>query len=132
MFTRLLEWLRRWGPVILIYAGISFLSHQPRLPGPESFTLQFIWFKTAHIIVYATLAFFTFRAVRGMFPPEENSLKKSVILTLLVLLVLSIGDEYHQSFIPGRGPHVRDVIIDMIGSSFGIYGYTRLWRRHKE
>ena len=29
-------------------------------------------------------------------------------------------DEYHQSFVAGRGPSIRDVCIDSIGIFFGI------------
>ena len=30
------------------------------------------------------------------------------------------GDEYHQSFVAGRGPSKKDVMIDSIGVFFGI------------
>lgn len=37
-----------------------------------------------------------------------------------ICVAFACGDEYHQSFVAGRGPSVRDVIIDSIGSFFGI------------
>lgn len=43
---------------------------------------------------------------------------------ILVAGIICIGfactDEYHQSFVAGRGPSVRDVCIDSIGVFFGI------------
>ena len=43
---------------------------------------------------------------------------------LLVAGIICVGfactDEYHQSFVAGRGPSVRDVCIDSIGAFFGI------------
>lgn len=51
------------------------------------------------------------------------------------------GDEYHQSFVDGRGPSVRDVCIDSVGVFTGIIVvriicYTllapaRMWARHQ-
>ena len=43
---------------------------------------------------------------------------------LLVAGIICVGfactDEYHQSFVAGRGPSVRDVCIDSVGAFFGI------------
>lgn len=43
---------------------------------------------------------------------------------ILVAGIICVGfactDEYHQSFVAGRGPSVRDVCIDSIGVFFGI------------
>ena len=43
---------------------------------------------------------------------------------MLVAGVICVGfaglDEYHQSFVAGRGPSKRDVAIDSIGIFFGI------------
>ncbi|MFR2710965.1 VanZ family protein [Frisingicoccus sp.] len=43
---------------------------------------------------------------------------------LLVAGIICVGfactDEYHQSFVAGRGPSMRDVCIDSVGAFFGI------------
>ena len=49
----------------------------------------------------------------------------SVILWLILLAgVLCVGfagfDEYHQSLVEGRGPSVKDVLIDSAGAGLGI------------
>lgn len=38
----------------------------------------------------------------------------------LICVGFACGDEYHQSFVDGRGPSVRDVGIDSIGVFAGI------------
>lgn len=38
----------------------------------------------------------------------------------VICVGFACGDEYHQSFVAGRGPSKRDVLIDSIGVFFGI------------
>ena len=38
----------------------------------------------------------------------------------LICVAFAAGDEYHQSFVAGRGPSKKDVMIDSIGAFFGI------------
>lgn len=38
----------------------------------------------------------------------------------LICVAFAAGDEYHQSFVAGRGPSVKDVGIDSIGAFFGV------------
>ena len=37
----------------------------------------------------------------------------------LICVAFACGDEYHQSFVEGRGPSVKDVCIDSIGAFGG-------------
>ena len=43
-----------------------------------------------------------------------------MIVAGLICVGFACGDEYHQSFVDGRGPSVKDVGIDSIGVFFGI------------
>lgn len=47
------------------------------------------------------------------------------ILLILVAgaacVLFAAGDEYHQGFVDGRGPSVKDVCIDSIGAFIGIF-----------
>lgn len=45
---------------------------------------------------------------------------KLFIYSLGICIVYAISDEIHQHFVPGRGPEIRDVIIDSLGSTIGI------------
>jgi len=41
-------------------------------------------------------------------------------ISFLVGLIYAITDEYHQSFVAGRGPAITDVCIDTAGVCIGI------------
>lgn len=43
-----------------------------------------------------------------------------VLVAGLICVGFACGDEYHQSFVEGRGPSIRDVGIDSIGVFLGI------------
>lgn len=72
--------------------------------------------KLAHMTEYFCLA------VAVSFPFYVYGLRG--IPLMLVAGVICVGfaglDEYHQSFVAGRGPSKRDVAIDSIGIFFGI------------
>ena len=57
---------------------------------------------------------------------------KAILLALLICIIYAISDEVHQLFIGGRSGRILDVLIDSLGSFFGIYAYyifTKLRRR---
>lgn len=41
-----------------------------------------------------------------------------LLFILSFTLLYAISDEFHQSFVPGRTPSVKDVIVDFVGASF--------------
>lgn len=43
-----------------------------------------------------------------------------MIVAGIICVGFACGDEYHQSFVDGRGPSVRDVVIDSVGVFGGI------------
>lgn len=49
---------------------------------------------------------------------------KGFIFSLMFCILYAINDEVHQAFVPGRGPQVKDVFIDILGSfvGVGLYG----------
>jgi len=69
----------------------------------------------AHAINYGVLgALLIWALARG----EWSAVTTPLLLSAIVLAVLlGIGDEFHQSFIPGRDSSVRDVLADAIGAS---------------
>ncbi|NLL05213.1 MAG: VanZ family protein [Clostridiaceae bacterium] len=68
--------------------------------------------KTLHFFEYAILATLTFITLklRGL------KLKYISIITLMFTSMIAAVDEYYQSLIPGRTPHIRDVFIDTLGA----------------
>ena len=69
--------------------------------------------KSAHFCVYLILGLLVLNCF-------EIS-KKNVIYALIICLLYSISDEFHQLFIEGRSCELLDVCIDTIGASLGIF-----------
>jgi len=51
---------------------------------------------------------------------ERGSSGRSALYALLFVFLYASSDEFHQSFIPGRGPAFTDVLIDTAGGLTGI------------
>ena len=71
-----------------------------------------IFRKTLHFFEYAILATLVFITLRL----GKMRLKYIPFMTMLFVLIIASADEYYQSHIPGRTPHIRDVIIDSLGA----------------
>lgn len=72
--------------------------------------------KLAHMTEYFMLA------VAVSFPFYVYGLRGFPLMLVagFICVAFAAGDEYHQSFVAGRGPSVKDVGIDSIGAFFGI------------
>ena len=72
--------------------------------------------KLAHMSEYFLLA------VALSFPFYVYGLRGFPLMLVagFICVAFACGDEYHQSFVAGRGPSVKDVGIDSIGAFFGI------------
>lgn len=46
--------------------------------------------------------------------------RKAAWLALGLCILYAASDEFHQSFVPGRGPRVMDIGIDTLGSLVGL------------
>lgn len=128
-----------WISVILWMALIFYLSHQPATKsddlskGIKGFIVEntekvapkmelnnsisnHIIRKNAHFIVYLVLGFLAINAFisSGFLGFRGGG------LALTVCILYAISDEFHQFFVPGRGPGVKDIFIDCIGACVGI------------
>ena len=100
-----------WGPA-LVWAGlIFFLSSIPYLS--SGLKQDFLLRKAAHVTEYAVLAALLWRALKGGRP---FSVGRLFALSLFISVLYAASDEWHQSFVPTRGPSVRDVLIDSAGA----------------
>jgi VanZ family protein len=108
-----------WLPVVLWYGIIYLLSDQPKLPGPEDSFWSFVWFKTAHLMVYGILSMLNYRAWSILLP--NSGQRQRLILAFLSSVVFASHDEWHQSFIAGRTGTIRDVGIDALGTSVTLW-----------
>jgi VanZ family protein len=132
------SFLKYWLPLV-IWLGVIFLGstdfmsaeHTSRIlvpfllwlkPNMTIETVVFIQFlvrKAAHLIEYAILAMFLWRAiVRGR--NAERGMAILYVNVWLAATLVAACDEYHQSFVPSRGAAWGDVLIDSGGAIFGL------------
>ena len=104
--------------MVLIMGIIFYLSHLPgdavRLPLFPGFD------KLAHAFAYGSLA----GAFLYSLQPHTHGSNRLFIAVLVVLfcIIWGIGDEFHQSFIPGRSVSYWDVVADGVGALL-VVGY---------
>lgn|SRR5574341_2246146 len=137
--------LWRYGPpfvwAALIFIGSSDLlsaSHTSSFlirplhalfPGASEATLAAIHFvirKLGHFSEYAILALLTARALRG----SSSQLLRArwFWISLGVVIVYSLSDEFHQSFVDSRTASIYDCMIDSAG---GLTALTVVTRRER-
>ena len=124
--------LWRYGPVV-VWAALIFIGSSSILSGsntsaflvqpmhwlfPEASdsTLQLAHLlirKAGHLTEYAILAWLAARAFRT----SSNELLhyRWFLLALILVVLYSLSDEFHQSFVPSRGASLYDCMIDTVG-----------------
>ena len=76
--------------------------------------INFILRKCAHFSEYAVLFSLVYWLCR-----RRLKVRRAIALPLVLgcIILFAISDEFHQSFVPGRTPHPRDVLIDSCGAA---------------
>lgn len=102
-----------WGPVVIWAVLIFTLSSIPTLPKVEIIWWDYVLKKSAHMFEYAVLFFLLVRAL------TKKKLKKATskifLIAATITLLYAASDEWHQSFVPGRGARLTDVGFDTVG-----------------
>jgi VanZ family protein len=80
--------------------------------------------KLAHMTEYFILFHLLYNALC-----DKYNFWKASLVSIVVIFIYACSDEYHQSFIPGRGPSFKDVMIDTSGG--GIALIVRIFTRYK-
>ena len=98
---------------LLLYAWGLVFGEAPMDPALLS-TLELFVRKAAHMSEYAVLALLSLHALRmeGASHPYRKA--------LLLCALYAASDEFHQAFVPGRGPSPIDVMIDTAGGAVGL------------
>ena len=78
--------------------------------------LDFIIRKNAHGFMYMILACL----VSSAFFAFNKRGKDAIVYILFICLFYAVTDEFHQSFVPGRGSLVSDVLVDFAGALIGL------------
>ena len=82
--------------------------------------------KLAHFTEYAILGFFAARAFRTS--PRPSVANRWFLISLAVVVVYALLDEYHQTFVPSRTGTIYDSLIDIAGGLTALL----LIRRHRK
>jgi hypothetical protein len=84
------------------------------------------WFpivKGWHVTEFAILVLFTHALLERLYPSAR---RRNLALSAMFGALFALSDEYHQTFVPGRGGTWRDVAIDLIGVALAC---ALVWRR---
>ena len=134
--------LRQWAPLLLVLGLIWVLSTLlfsadstsrvvfpalrkiiPAITIRELVEIHYWMRKLAHVCVYFVLSLVLLRSLRAGRPGWELSTTLGVLGLILAIAFL---DELHQFYVPGRGPSIRDVVLD---SAAGALAQVFAWQR---
>lgn len=116
------KFLFAWLPPLLWMVIIFTFSSRERVVVAQDYVLNFLFFKTLHVLEYAVLYLLLFRG----FYLQDKSAKgnQKYFWPLIIAVTYAVSDEIHQTFVPTREGRLRDVFIDSIGISF-MYWYCK-------
>jgi len=75
-----------------------------------SVNADFIVRKMAHFTEYFIFYLLLFNAFT-----DDFKFNKSLLNSIIITFIYAVSDEFHQSFVPGRSPTYKDVLIDTGG-----------------
>jgi len=85
--------------------------------------------KFMHGLFYGVLAFLVMRAwLQGRYASLDW---KAIAMTLFIVALYGLSDEFHQSFIPNRSPDVADWLADMSGAALVCVTLFFVWGKHR-
>jgi VanZ family protein len=110
--SRITQWrlIRYWLLPIFWMGLIYYLSSLSDIPAPSLGSFDIIVRKLGHVVEYAVLFFFLFRALNSLM-----NTKGAFLIAAVVAVVYACFDEYHQTFVPFREGTARDVLVDSVG-----------------
>lgn len=112
-----------WLPPVLWMIFIFTLSSRQRITVSEEQAINFLFFKSLHVIEYMTLFILFFRAYYLQI--KKKSTLIAIVLALISSTLYAGSDELHQTLVPTRQGHLQDVFIDLIGITIAIM-YTKI------
>lgn len=111
-----------WLPTILWATLIFYLSSIPNLQVTEDSLLQNLINISAHFLEYLVLTLLILSS-----QSKDKFKVKTTHSAVILALIFSVSDEFHQSFVPGRTADLWDVIVDVLG----IYTATQIWKNRQ-
>lgn len=106
------RWLVDFVPLIFWLLLIFSFSARSTLVVIEQEAAEKLFYKGAHMFVYAVLVWLWWRALS----PERRITWPVLLLALLFTVLYAVSDEIHQRFVPGRHGQLADVLFDAAGA----------------
>jgi VanZ family protein len=142
-------WLRYWLPAFAWLVLVALFSNRPfgaentvhwlrqlfdllhlQMSEGTFRVVHYLLRKSAHFFAYFFLSWLMYRAFRQTDATPARWRWKWALLALGVCLLTAGGDEWHQSFTPGRTGSWQDVTLDMMGAGvFQLAALARAFRR---
>jgi len=107
---------------ILIFVGSSIPTRM--FPSVKWFEFD----KFIHTTIFFILALLVYRAFQRSLEKMSFQWMRALLVVLLVM-AYGILDEFHQNFVPGRSPDIRDATANTLGGVLAmivLLGYYRL------
>jgi len=110
--------MREWVWPVALAVTIFVASGRSQVAEPDVVNID----KYAHFLVYGLLGTLIarVRSVAGWRP-------LGVYWAILICSVYGFGDEFHQSFTPGRSVEFADWLMDTSGAALAVFFYAK-WR----
>ena len=112
-------------PALLVFAGISVLSHQAGLKSEFAIVTDLVLRKGAHMVEYGALFLALFWGFWRVF---DKHYAPAVTAALITAFILSLADEFHQVYVPGRSGSPDDIGFDVSGMLLAYVGIQALVR----
>lgn len=103
----------QWGPAAIVMVLIFLFSSIPSTGLPSFGAFDLPAKKGGHMLGYALLGLAFLHGIGWDSPGAGRQ-------AWLLAVLYAVTDEYHQSFVPGRGPWVMDILIDGAGAFLGL------------
>lgn len=101
-----------WGPTLVWMGLIFFLSSRMSVEVSSVYAIQFLVFKSLHIIEFGMLTLLLYRSLKNT---RGGEIWQNMYLAWLYAIAYAVTDEVHQMFIPTREGRMRDIGIDIVG-----------------
>lgn len=118
--TQQSTWIR-WAPAVALMAVIFLFSSIPSNEVPSFGAVDLLMKKGGHFLGYSLLSL-TYVWALG------KQTGKNRFLAWLLATLYGATDEFHQSFVPGRGAWIVDVGIDSAGAALAMLVVPHLTR----